>query len=262
MNRWMTTVLPVAVVVMLAVAVPMGHAETAEEILDKAMKENLRESFRVSLQVKTFKGSKQLAAKSIWLMGRIEPQPAAFFLDFEEPADTKGLRFLVLAPMGQDAKAFMYLPATKRTLPLATDDPSVDLGGTGLTMEDIQVFVPYRQDQVALLKEEKFKDRDCYVIKVTRAEGKGERLAWITKQGYQVIKSQNLNAQGKVERSFQVVEFFKTESGKEFPREEEILIPSRDMRIMVRQENAVFGVEIPENIINPETFGSFKWKDL
>jgi hypothetical protein len=262
MNRWMTAVLPVAVGIMLAVAVPSGHAETAEEILDKAMKENLRESFRVSLQVKTFKGNKQIAAKSIWLMGRIQPAPMGFFLDFEEPADTRGLRFLVLTPAGKSPKAYMYLPATKRTLPLATDDPSVDLGGTGLIMEDVQVFVPHGQDQLALVKEEKFKDRDCYVIKVTRSDGKGERLAWITKQSYQVIKSQNLNAQGKVERTFQVVEFFKAGEGKEFPREEEILIPSRDMRIVVRQENAVFGVEIPDEIMDPETFGSFKWKTM
>ncbi len=41
----------------------------------------------------------------------------------------------------------MYLPATGRTVPLAVDEPSADLGGTGLTMDDIQGFMPQRVKQ-------------------------------------------------------------------------------------------------------------------
>jgi hypothetical protein len=155
----------------------------------------------------------------------------------------------------------MYLPATEKTLPLAVDDPSVDLGGTGLTMEDMQGFVPESVDRTVLVEEQKVQDRDCWVIRVSRAEEKSYRLIWVTKKDFVVAKSQSVDAQGKVTRIFSVVEFFQTKTGREFPREEEITIPGRGVRIMVRQEHASFGVEIPDDLMNPDKFGTFKWRN-
>lgn len=235
-------------------------ALTAQEILEEAAKQALGESFRIALTVKTFKGSKVISTKSLWFMGRVDKKLSSFFVEFDEPADTKGLRFLVLVPEGKQPQAFMFLPATKRTLPMATDDSSADVGGTGLTMGDIQVFVPKGDEKVELVKEEKFNGRECYVIKVNRPGVKGERLLWVTKKGLVMLKSQNMDANGKVERSLRVVELFKTAKGKEFPREEEILIPARDIKILVRQENAVFGVEIPDELLEPDKFGTYKWR--
>ena len=57
-----------------------------------------------------------------------------------------------------------------------------------------------------------------------------------------------------------MVEFFKTDQGKEFPREEEITIPEKKIKMRLRQENAVFGVEIPEDLTDPGKFGIFRWK--
>jgi hypothetical protein len=74
------------------------------------------------------------------------------------------------------------------------------------------------------------------------------------------VKSQQIDSANNVKRIFRVVEFFKTEDGKEFPREEEILIPDNDIRILLRQDSAVFGIEIPDGVMNPETFGTFNWK--
>lgn len=235
-------------------------ALTAQEILEDAAKQGLGESFRIALSVKTLKGNKVISTKALWFMGRVEKKQSSVFVEFDQPADTKGLRFLVLVPEGKQPQAFMYLPATKRTLPMATDDPSVDIGGTGLTMGDIQVFVPKGNEKVETVKEEKLDGRECYVIRVTQPDVKGERLLWITKDGLIMLKSQNFGPDGKVERSLKVTELFKTAEGKEFPREEEILIPGRDIKILVRQENAVFGVEIPDELLQPEKFGTFKWR--
>jgi hypothetical protein len=193
-------------------------------------------------------------------MGAADQKLAKFFMDFEEPADSKGLRFLLIVPTGGEPQAFMYLPATQKTLPLATDDPSVDLGGTGLTMDDVQVFVPKGGEKLELLKEEKVQGRDCHVIRVTSPDSKHDRMVWISKEGYLLLRSENRDPSGKVERSFKVTEFFKTAQGKEFPREEEILIPGRGVKIVLRQENAVFDVAIPDEVLDPETFGTFKWK--
>ena len=154
----------------------------------------------------------------------------------------------------------MFLPATGKTFPLAVDDPSVDIGGTGLSMEDLQGFVPKGGETMTLLKDDKVGKRECYVVQVLLPGDAGERLIWISKQGFLVVKTLQKDTKGKVKRTFRVVEFFKTEKGTEFPREEEIVIPERDIRIRVKQEHAVFGIEFPDEVMDPAKFGTFKWR--
>jgi len=233
---------------------------TAAEILEEVAKKNFSQDFRLILTVKTMKGKKPSTEHSLWIMGKMKPDMAMLFIDFEEPADTKGLRFLVEVPKGEQPKAYMYLPATGNVLPLAADDPSVDLGGTGLTMEDMQGFVPERSERLTLMPDQKYNNQDCYVVKVARPEEKAHRLLWISKKNFIVVKSESVDAKNKVTRIFRVTEIFETREGKEYPREEEIVMPGKDLRIIVRQEHASFGVELPDELFKPETFGAFQWR--
>lgn len=235
-------------------------AMTAKEILEQGAKQNLGDSFRISLSVKTFKNNKLLGEHVLWLMAKLGQDSGSFFVDFDSPPESKGLRFLMQMRGGNETHAFMYLPATGKTVPLAIDDPSTDVGGTGLTMDDIQGFVPRAGETATVVREETAEGKDCYVIKIDLPNGEGERLVWVSKNDFFILKSQQLDPQGKVKRTFRVVQFFKTEQGKEFPREEEILIPDRKIRIQVRQDSAVFGIEIPEEVMDPEKFGAYHWK--
>ncbi|MBI5569805.1 MAG: outer membrane lipoprotein-sorting protein [Desulfomonile tiedjei] len=242
-------------------APPQACAMTAQEILEQVAKQNFQESFRASLSVKTSKGKKTVAEHTLWLMARTEKDKTEFFVDFEAPPESKGLRFLFLLRPEKTPQSFMYLPATGKTVPLAVDDPSVDLGGTGLSVEDIQGFMPKGGETATLVKEEKVEGRDCYMLRVELPDGKGQRDLWVGKNGFVVVKSQYVDAKGQVKRTFRVVEFFRTEKGTEFPREEDITVPDKDLRIRVRQENAVFGIELPDEIMNPEKFGTYRWRD-
>jgi hypothetical protein len=253
-----TQLLLVLVVLVFPVNV---HAMTAHEILERVAKESFGETFRISLTVKTLKAQKLKSNHTLWLMGRAKDDNAKIFIEFDEPKESKGLRFLFEIQGEKEPKAFMFLPATRKTLPLAMNDPSMDVGGTGLTMEDIQGFIPQKGEQETLLKEEKIDGRECYAIQVTLPEGKGRRLLWISKNDYYVVKSQSTDSNGKIKRTFRVVEFFKTEKGKEFPREEEIVIPDKHVKIILRQDNAVFAIELPDELTDPEKFGTFNWKN-
>jgi Outer membrane lipoprotein-sorting protein len=237
------------------------RALTAQEILDQSMKQNLGDTFRIALTVKTYKAKKLLSDQILWLMAQIRKDGANFFVDFDSPPESKGMRFLLRVQEGKEPQALMYLPATGKSVPLAVDEKSADIGGTGLTMEDIQGFMPKSASETAeIVKEEAVDGRDCYVIRMKLPGESGERLTWISKKGFLVVKSQQMDSAGKVKRTFRVVKFFKTEQGKEFPREEEILIPDKKMRIVLRQDSAVFGIEIPDGVMNPETFGTFNWR--
>jgi hypothetical protein len=255
-------ILFVAGVLFLSGVIGPGSAScmTGQQVLDEVVKHNFLESFRVVLDVKTFKGKRTIAKSTLWLMGRTQGLQSDFFLDFDEPKESKGLRFLIHIQPDKEPSAFMYLPATGKTLPLAVDDPSVDIGGTGLSMDDLQGFVPKGGETMTLLREEKADNRDCYVVQVSLPGGSGERLMWVSKEGFLVVRTQQKDAKGKVTRTFRVVEFFKTERGTEFPREEEITIPDRDVHIRVKQEHAVFGIEFPDEVMDSEKFGTFKWR--
>jgi hypothetical protein len=239
---------------------PSIHAMTAREILDQIGKQNFNENFRMSLIIKTSKGNKVISNHVLWFTAKVQEGKSSFFLDFEQPRESKGLRFLFLQQPGKEPSAFMYLPATGRTVPLAIDDPSVDVGGTGLTTEDLQGFIQQTGSKEELLREDKLDGRDCYVIRIPIPENKGERLLWISKDGFLVLKNQQLDAQGKIVRTFTVTQFFKTDQGKDFPRQEEVVVPSKGVRISVKQEFAVFGIEVPEEVMDPEKFGTFQWK--
>lgn len=239
---------------------PNLSAMSATEILEKVAKKHFGENFRAALDINTFKGKKQVSSHSLWLVGQQIPDGTGVFVDFEEPSDSKGLRFLFLLRPGKNTEAFLYLPATGKTLPLAVEEGSYDIGNTGLTMEDIRAFAPQPGQKETIIKEETVDGRDCYMIRITLPKGEGTREMWITKDGFHVIKSRNIRPDGKVWRTFRVLEFFRTQQGEEFPRQEEVTVPQKGIRIMIRQTHAVFGIEIPEQLMDPKKFGTFRWK--
>ncbi|MFH0822237.1 MAG: outer membrane lipoprotein-sorting protein [Pseudomonadota bacterium] len=235
-------------------------ALTAKELLELTVKQNFAESFRVALAVTTSKGKKVTSKHSLWLVGKSQAAGQSFFVEVDEPKESKGVRFLFQFQPGKETGAFMYLPASDKTLPLAVDDPSGEIGGTGLTMDDLQALVPQAAGEATLENDDKVDGTSCHVVKITLPKGQGSRRLWIAKDDMVVIKAEQSGADGKVKRKFKVVEFFKTEQGKKFPREEEITLPERGLQIRVRQEHAVFGIEVQEELTDPKAFGRYRWK--
>ncbi len=237
------------------------HALTAQEVLDQSiMRQNLGGSFRIAASVKAYKAKKLLSDQTLWLMAQIRKDGANFFVDFDSPPETKGIRLLLLDQKGKEQQALMYLPGPGKSIPLAVADKFAKIGGSGLTMDDIQAFLGKDNGIPELVNEEAVDGRDCYLIRIKFHGESGETFKWISKNNFLLIKSQQMDSSGKVKRSFRVVNFFKTEQGNEFPREEEIVIPENNLRILIRQESAVFGIEIPDEVTNPEKFGTFSWK--
>ncbi len=240
---------------------PVFCEMNAEEILKKVAELSFKEDFRLALTLNTFRKQKNQSSQSLWVSGRFKQDKASFFFDFDEPKESKGLRFLLQVEPNQVPKVYMYLPATGKTLPVITDDPSADIGGTGLNVDDILGFAPKPGEKYSIANNDKLDGQECWVIKINRPNDSSERLVWVRKRDFTIVKSQDLDADKKVTRTYRVTDFFKTEDGREFPREEEIIMPKKNTRIVVRQEHAVFGIELPDQLFNPDEFGTFKWKD-
>jgi len=237
------------------------QALTPEEIMDEATQRCFGESFRAVLSVNMERAGKLVSKRVFWLMGRMNKSMAALFLDFQEPEEVKGLRYLVQIPVDKDSSAFMYMPAAGQTLPFEGDSSSVELGGAGFTMDDISVFVRRGNEKLVIEGEEKVGNRDCYVVRASFAKSKGERLLWITKKDFIFVKSQTLDANRKVKRIFKVTELFRTADGRDLPRKEEIIVPETKEKITLTQEHLIFGIATPDELWDPITFGAFRWKE-
>ena len=233
---------------------------TAQEILEQVNKQSFGDNFRVALTLKAFKGHKLISSHALWLIVKAQQGKVSHLLDFQEPEESKGLRLLFLEQAGQEPTTYMYFPATGKTMALTVDDPAVDVGSTGLTTEDFHAFFSKAQPEKTVPREETLDGRECYVIKIPSPQSKGERLLWVSKDSFLVVKDQQLDGQGNILRTIVVTKIFKTLQGKEYPWEEEITIPGKGIRITVRQESAVFGIEIPDEVTDPEKFGTFRWK--
>jgi hypothetical protein len=248
-----------AAALMLVMFAPGSHALTADEIVQKAISSHYGETLRAVVRVTDFKGSKEQSKHVLWLIVQVEEAGSVVFMDFTEPPESKGLRLLCRIKLGKKPQAYMYLPASEQTVQVDVDDPSTDIGGTGLTIGDFQPLIPKEGEKNRLLREEKAEGLDCRVIEITAPDGKEKRLVWISKEQFNVVKVEQFGANGKLQRTLRVVEFFKTRKGRIYPREELVSIPGKT-RIRVRQDAAVWGITIPEELLDPKTFGTFKWR--
>lgn len=234
-------------------------AGDAREVLERVTKQNFGASFRGVLSTTTVKGNKSGSTYVMWIMSKPQPDMTSIFIAIEEPEEQKGFRYLFEFRRDKDLNGFMWDPAAKKIINIGPQNPLTNIAGSGLTVEDIQGIIRRRGEEETLLRREKIGDRECMVILISRPGEKAGRLVWIDDKNNVVLKAQNLDAHGKVFREMKVIRFFRSENGKEIPREEEITVPGDDARIKVVQEHGLFDVEIPPEVMDPEQFGQYKW---
>lgn len=256
-------ILPILIaglVALLPVSESRCEEMTGDRLLKKVAEKALSESFRIVLDIRTRERGKVSTEHGMWLMGRTQDGQTSLFLDFEAPEESAGMRFLFKLKPDVAPDAYMHLPAANRTVPLDAADPQAEIGSTGLTMGDVRALVPKRGEEGKIVGEETVDGMKCYVVEISPNEGKGRQKLWIAKDDLVIVKGEQKNEKGKTQRSFKVVEFFTTESGRKFPRKEIIKVPPKKMVITVTQVHALFSVELPDEIFDPETFGTYKWR--
>ncbi|MFC1835227.1 outer membrane lipoprotein-sorting protein [Thermodesulfobacteriota bacterium] len=239
---------------------------SAIEILDECSKRNRVDSFRVGIEVKTFRRKAKAPDEFFfWLMGRTKQDLTCMFVEFREPARSKGLRFLFRFPEDgspEGPEGYMYMSSTRTTIPLRMAGKSADMGGTGLNMNDFRGFVPSRGGAAKLVGQEKVSGLHCYVIQVAAGAGHGHSKYWISQERYLLVKSQKFSSKGEMLREFRVLSFFRTSGGKSWPREEEILDKRKNARIVIEQVAGAYNILLPTEIFGRATFGTAQWSSL
>jgi hypothetical protein len=89
-------------------------------------------------------------------------------LEYLEPADVKGTKFLSITEEGKEALMYIYFPFLGRERRIAAGEESDSFMGTDFTYEEIGSGQTYQEEYDALrLKDEVLEEYPCYVLRLT-----------------------------------------------------------------------------------------------
>jgi outer membrane lipoprotein-sorting protein len=126
-----------------------------------------------------------------------------YFIYFHQPADVKGMTFLVAKFPGKDDDRWLFLPAVNLVKRIAAKDAAQSFVGSDFTYEHVSGR-DVEADSHQLLREEKVGERDCYVVESTTnspAEYK-RKVAWIDKTAFLPIKEEYYDAKNELFKVF------------------------------------------------------------
>lgn len=105
------------------------------------------------------------------------------FINFIEPADVKGTKFLTIAHKKSDDEQRLYLPALGKVRRISSSNKDENFMGSDLNYYDMEDH-DYEDFTYKFLKEEKLNDKDCNVIEMTPVDPNApysKQIAWINK---------------------------------------------------------------------------------
>ncbi|PIU41180.1 MAG: outer membrane lipoprotein-sorting protein [Candidatus Omnitrophica bacterium CG07_land_8_20_14_0_80_42_15] len=130
----------------------------------------------------------------------------SYYIYFHEPADVKGMSFLVLKHLGRDDDRWMYLPAIDLVKRIATSDKRTSFAGSDFTYEDVSGRA-LDEDAHELIGEEDLNIYHCLVVKSTPKRpdeaGFSYRKFWIDKATHLPLKVEHYNIKGKLYKVYE-----------------------------------------------------------
>ena len=129
---------------------------------------------------------------------------------FQDPASVRGTRFLTIENPGKDNDQWIYLPSLGKVRRIAASEGSGSFMGTDFSYDDISsVDRNTDLDNHRILREEKYRDEDCYVIESTpRDTGYqySKMIQWIDKNIYVPYKVELYDKKGTQVKLLEILE--------------------------------------------------------
>ena len=132
-------------------------------------------------------------------------------IEFHEPASVRGTRFLTVENQGRDNDQWIFLPNLNRVRRIAAADGSGSFVGTDFSYDDISSMDRNVDlDNHRILREEKFREKDCYVIESIPKDSNyqySKMLQWIDKDNYLIYNIELYDRRGNQVKLLEMLEF-------------------------------------------------------
>ena len=129
---------------------------------------------------------------------------------FQEPASVRGTRFLTIENPGKDNDQWIYLPSLGKVRRIAASEGSGSFVGTDFSYDDISSADRKADlDNHKIVREEKFRDRDCYVIESVPKDANyqySRMLQWIDKGSFVTYKIELYDRRGNQVKTLEILE--------------------------------------------------------
>lgn len=186
---------------------PPGPQKSGAEIMEKEQQtfysqgKDMKAEIRMELV--TADGKKRLRRLTMLRWNDPRSKDQKYFLYFREPADVRGMTFMVWKYPARESDRWIYVPAVDLVRRVAARDARSSFVGSDFTYEDISGR-NLAADSHSLLREEKLGDRDCYVVESVPKEPTDyvRRLSWIDKITFLPLKEEYYDVQKELTRVF------------------------------------------------------------
>jgi outer membrane lipoprotein-sorting protein len=123
-------------------------------------------------------------------MTLIDKNGSNSFIEFLEPADVKGTKFLTIAHKKIEDEQRLYLPALKKPRQISGSNKNGKFMGSDLFYYDMEDRA-FEDMNYKFIREEKYNNMDCFVIEATAVASDSpysRSLLWINKADYFAYK--------------------------------------------------------------------------
>jgi len=130
---------------------------------------------------------------------------------FQQPASVAGSRFLTIENPGKDNDQWIYLPSLGKVRRIPASEGSGSFMGSDFSYDDISsADRSPNLDNHRILKEEKFLDKDCYVIEsIPKDSGYqySKMIQWIDKNNFVIYKIELYDRRGNQVKLLEITEY-------------------------------------------------------
>jgi len=192
-----------------ALALPVAAIEVAEVVAKAnhaAYYQGRDGRARVKMTIADAQGRERVREFTILRLNTGEAQDAGqkLYVYFQRPADVSRTTFLVWKKIDADDDRWLYLPALDLVKRIAASDERSSFVGSHFFYEDVSGRVPH-EDTHELIEE----SQNYYVVQSTPKDPQRVEFAsyrnWIHRSTFLPVKTEFLDASGKVYRSYEVL---------------------------------------------------------
>lgn len=144
---------------------------------------------RISMTLTSPSGQKRVRELTMLRRNEDKDGRQKYFIYFHQPADVRGMTFLIDKYVGKDDDRWLFIPGVNLVKRLAAKDAAQSFVGSDFTYEHVSGR-DLDADAHKLLREETVAGKDCYVVEsvAKQAAEYKRKLAWIEKTSFLPLK--------------------------------------------------------------------------
>jgi len=205
---FLCTVMCVVTVGMLSAVVGAASEDlTGEEILDRIeQKSPVTESGTGVINLITENKRGDQRSSTVRMYRKKSNSTEKQLLEYLEPADVKGTKFLSITEEGKEALMYIYFPFLGRERRIAAGEESDSFMGTDFTYEEMGSGQTYQEEYDALkLEDEVLGEYPCYVLRLTPQKEDSDYTylkMWVWQEEFLVLKIEFYEEDERLTKTF------------------------------------------------------------